>query len=316
MPYQQKNNQSWRINKKKYYLTRKTKTPIKKTKRLNLNLSIFDFSNNFKQKVFLFLLGSFVVCLMIGVIFIAWLSRNLPNPGGLIERELAQSTKIMDRTGEEILYEIHGEEKRTLVKLNEIPNYVKYATIAIEDKNFYSHGGISLWGIFRGTVLHYIRYGTMQGGSTLTQQFVKNAILTNERTVTRKLKEWILAYKIEKKYSKDEILQMYFNEIPYGSNIEILLGRQQYIIDLMLEQGYITEEEAKDAKEFKIEFKEQGSNIKAPHFVMYIKEILSNKYGEKMVEQGGLKIYTTLDIYKQKIAEDVINELAEKNEKD
>src|SRR3989339_246449 len=256
MPYQQKNNQSWRINKKKYYLTRKTKTPIKKTKRLNLNLSIFDFSNNFKQKVFLFLLGSFVVCLMIGVIFIAWLSRNLPNPGGLIERELAQSTKIMDRTGEEILYEIHGEEKRTLVKLNEIPNYVKYATIAIEDKNFYSHGGISLWGIFRGTVLHYIRYGTMQGGSTLTQQFVKNAILTNERTVTRKLKEWILAYKIEKKYSKDEILQMYF------------------------------------------------------------KEILSNKYGEKMVEQGGLKIYTTLDIYKQKIAEDVINELAEKNEKD
>src|SRR3989339_1999049 len=154
---------------------------------------------------------------MIGVIFIAWLSRNLPNPGGLIERELAQSTKIMDRTGEEILYEIHGEEKRTLVKLNEIPNYVKYATIAIEDKNFYSHGGISLWGIFRGTVLHYIRYGTMQGGSTLTQQFVKNAILTNERTVTRKLKEWILAYKIEKKYSKDEILQMYFNEIPYGS---------------------------------------------------------------------------------------------------
>src|SRR3989339_777966 len=314
---------------------------------------------HYKQKVFLFLLGSFVVCLMIGVIFIAWLSRNLPNPGGLIERELAQSTKIMDRTGEEILYEIHGEEKRTLVKLNEIPNYVKYATIAIEDKNFYSHGGISLWGIFRGTVLHYIRYGTMQGGSTLTQQFVKNAILTNERTVTRKLKEWILAYKIEKKYSKDEILQMYFNEIPYGStaygveaasqkyfgksarniniaeaailaalpqapsryspygsNIEILLGRQQYIIDLMLEQGYITEEEAKDAKEFKIEFKEQGSNIKAPHFVMYIKEILSNKYGEKMVEQGGLKIYTTLDIYKQKIAEDVINELAEKNEKD
>jgi 1A family penicillin-binding protein len=274
-----------------------------------------------------------------------------------MEREIAQSTKIYDRTGEHVLYEIHGAQQRTIVELEELPDYVAQATIAMEDKDFYKHGGISIWGILRGVIWKPLTGRGVEGGSTLTQQFVKNAILTNERTIIRKLKEWILAYKLEQKYEKDEILQMYFNEIPYGStaygveaasqkyfgksardislaesailaalpqgpsryspygpNLDLLIGRQHYILDLMVEQGYVSEEDADIAKAYELEFKEQETNILAPHFVMYIKELLSEKYGEKTVEQGGLKIITTLDLYKQEIAEEVIKERGEINE--
>ena len=169
-------------------------------KRLAALLTIF---------VALFALIAFVGILIIG--------RDLPNPNQLINREVAQSTKIYDRTGEHVLYEIHGEQKRTLVSLNNIPLYVQKATIAIEDKNFYKHGGFSVWAMAR-TAITNILYHRSAGGSTLTQQFIKNAVLTNEKTATRKIKELILAQQIEKKFSKDEILQMYLNEIPYGSN--------------------------------------------------------------------------------------------------
>ena len=281
-------------------------------------------------------------------ILVFFLSRDLPNPNQLINREVAQSTKIYDRTGENILYEIHGDQKRTLVSLNEIPSNVKNATVAIEDKNFYKHGAISIWAMAR-TVITNVIYGKSAGGSTLTQQFVKNAILSNEKTITRKIKEIILAQRIEKKFSKDEILQMYLNEIPYGSNAygveaaslkyfgksvkdtnlaeaailaalpqspsryspwgahqDLLIARQQYILDIMQEQGYINEPERDDAKKAALKFATPETNITAPHFIMYIKEILAEKYGEKTIEQDGLKIYTTLDLYKQKIAEEVV----------
>lgn len=198
----------------------------------------------------------------------------------------------------------------------------------------------------------------MAGGSTLTQQFIKNSVLTNEKTITRKIKEIILAYRLEKKFSKDEILQMYFNEIPYGStaygveaasqkyfgksakdlnlaesailaampqapsryspygpNKDILVARQKYILDLMAKYGYITKDQAMEAQNTVLVFKAPSDNMIAPHFIMYVKEILSDKYGEKTIEQGGLKIYTTLDLYKQKIAEQVINEKSVSNEK-
>ncbi|MFH1745006.1 MAG: penicillin-binding protein, partial [bacterium] len=291
---------------------------------------------------------AFLFLLLSAIILVLWISKNLPEPDKLLSREVAQSTKIYDRTGEEILYEIHGEEKRTLVKLDEIPDHVKWAVISIEDKDFYHHKGISLWAIAR-TAFGRVFLGRGGGGSTLTQQFVKNAILTSEQTYIRKIKEAILAYKIEKKYTKDEILQMYLNEIPYGStaygveaasqrffgksvrdvniaeaavlaaipqapskyspygpNKDLLVGRQAYVLDLMNKQGYITEQEAEDFKNYQVEFKKPKENIKAPHFVMLVKEILSDKYGEKMIEQGGLKIITTLDLYKQEIAEEVI----------
>lgn len=358
-----KKSQSWRNNKKKYYLNRSKNRSVlnlRKKKRRSVSAGYSRGASNLWQFLKPKLIWSVILLGLFGIIFIFgfvfWISKDLPEPGKLTERELAESTKIFDRTGEELLYEIHGNEQRTLVDLSDLPDYVKHASIAIEDKTFYEHGGVSLWGILRGVVWQKIKGERMQGGSTLTQQFVKNAILSNERTIERKIKEWLLAYKLEQKYSKDEILQMYLNEIPYGStaygieaasqkylgksakdlslaeaavlaalpqapskyspygaNKDLLLGRKDTVLDSMFAQGYVTEEDIDIAKAEIIEFKARGTNIKAPHFVMYIKEILGEKYGEKRVEQGGLKIITTLDLYKQEIAEEVIKEQAEKN---
>jgi penicillin-binding protein 1C len=303
-----------------------------------------------KWKIFKFLVILAVVFLIIAFIAVVWISRNLPNPNQLINREVAQSTKIYDRTGENILYEIHGDEKRTLISLSDLPDYVKWAPIAIEDKNFYNHGGFSIWAMFR-TAITDVLYHQSAGGSTLTQQFIKNAVLTPEKSFTRKVKELVLAYRLEQRFSKDEILQMYLNEIPYGSNAygveaasekyfgkhakdislaeaallaaltqapsryspygpnkELLLGRKDYVLTLMREQGHITEDQETSAKAEVIKFMPPEVSITAPHFVMYIKDFLAEKYGEKMIEQDGLKIYTTLDLYKQNIAEEVIKE--------
>ncbi|MEA1963089.1 MAG: penicillin-binding protein [Patescibacteria group bacterium] len=356
-PLKTKKNQNWRNQKKKYYISRSKNLNYNRNKR---NGKFFNFKNifsdSFKKKTLLFASGFFLFAALSGIIFIMQLSRNLPDPNRLLDREIAQSTKIYDRTGEELLYNIHGNKQRTMVELDDIPNHLKWATISIEDKDFYKHKGVSLWAIFR-TLITNVLYGQKAGASTLTQQFIKNSVLTSEKKYTRKIKEALLAYRLEKNFSKDEILQMYFNEIPYGStaygveaasrryfgkgvrdinlaesailaalpqgpsryspygsNKDLLIERQLKILNLMVEQGYIKQEEAEEAKEFALEFKPPAANIKAPHFVMYIKEILSSKYGEKQVEQGGLKIITTLDLYKQKIAEEVIVELAEKNE--
>ena len=296
-----------------------------------------------------------IIIILVGIIFtaglFAWYSKDLPSPNKIIDRSIAQSTKIYDRTGEKILYDIHGNERRTLINIDELPEHVINAAIAIEDKNFYKHGGISIWGIIRGQIVPRLQGKRAQGGSTLTQQFVKNAILTNERKISRKIKEWILSYQIEKKYSKREILSMYFNEIPYGSvsygvesaaNIyfdksakdltiaeaailaalpqaptyyspfgshkDELIGRQQYVLDLMADQGYITEEEVKLAKQEELVFNKQKNNISAPHFVFYVREQLDAILGERFVEQAGLKVITTLDYEKQEIAENIIKE--------
>ncbi|HUT22455.1 MAG TPA: PBP1A family penicillin-binding protein [Candidatus Bipolaricaulota bacterium] len=291
-----------------------------------------------------------IFCFVIGVICLigafAWFSRDLPDPNKIMERDIAQSTKIYDRTGQTVLYEVHGEEKRTLVPIEEIPDTVKWATIAVEDKDFYKHHGFSYTGVLRAVIFG----GSRGGGSTITQQFVKNAILTSEKTYTRKIKELILSYQMEKKFTKDQILQMYLNEIPYGSvsygiaaasqtflgrdvrdltlaesallaslpqrpsyyspygsNQDELINRQHFVLDKMAEQGYITQEQADEAKKEEISFQQKSESIIAPHFVMYVKELLSEKYGEKTLEEG-LKVITTLDLDKQLIAEKAVTE--------
>jgi 1A family penicillin-binding protein len=289
------------------------------------------------------------------IILLAWVAKDLPNPNRIIDRSIAESTKIYDRTGETLLYDVHGAEKRTLVELSDIPAHVNQATLTAEDRQFYEHGGISLTGIVR-SVIKNIFTGSKVGGSTLTQQLVKNAILTPEKTYTRKIKEIILSYQIEKKFSKDDILKMYFNEIPYGSvaygieaaaqtyygkgvkdinlaeaavlaalpqaptyyspygsHTDALFTRQHWILDNMAELGYITQEDAEFAKEEKVEFKKRAENITAPHFIMYVREYLTEKYGELAVEQEGFQVITTLDLYKQEIAEEVIDEIVEQN---
>lgn len=164
----------------------------------------------------IFLLFSLFLFISIGVF--AYFAKDLPDPTKISQREIIQSTKIYDRTGEILLYEIHGGEKRTTISIDKIPDYVKYATIATEDKNFYHHIGIDVKAILRAALSNLKGKRIAQGGSTITQQFIKNTILTPKRTFTRKIKEIILALEMERKYSKDEILGFYLNQIYYGSN--------------------------------------------------------------------------------------------------
>ena len=287
-------------------------------------------------------------------------SKDLPDPNKLIERSIPQSTKIYDKTGEVLLYEVHGNEKRTIVELDNISKNLINATLSAEDKNFYKHKGLDFKGILRGLFKTYILGKPSQSGSTLTQQLVKNAILTNEKTIERKIKEWILTYKIEQRFSKDEILKMYLNEIPYGSvvygieaasetffgkkakdltieesallaalpqapttlspykeNNENLAWRYKYVLGQMKANGYITEEEYNKAINYNIisEIKPRNETMLAPHFVMYIKQQLEEKYGEQVVEEGGLTVITTLDYDKQKKAEEIISSNASSLEK-
>lgn len=300
-----------------------------------------------------------LLAIVAGVAVLAWFSRDLPNPDKLLERQIAQSTKIYDRSGEHVLYEIYSDKKRTMIELSDIPEHVKQATLVAEDRAFYEHHGFDLKGILRSIWRNLVR-GEKVGGSTITQQFIKNSILSPEKTYKRKIKELALSIQLERKFSKDQILKMYFNEIPYGStaygiqsaaqtyfgknakdldlaegallaalpkaptyyspygsHTDDLLARQRYILDSMVEEGYITQEEANKTKEIDILAKitPKKESIIAPHFVMYVKEILTEKYGEKTVDQGGLKVYTTLDFDKQKIAEEVVALGAEKNAK-
>lgn len=182
-------------------------------------------------------IGGFIFLFLI----LPLLAFNLPSPDKIVRQE-GFSTKILDRNGKS-LYDIYRDERRTPVKLDDIPLYLRQATIAIEDKNFYSHQGFDPFGMVRGFLRIFTR-GRAQGGSTLTQQLVKNVLLTSERTLWRKIKEFTLAVQIERKYSKDEILQMYLNEAPYGGTArgveaasEIYFGKR--VSDLNLVEAAI-----------------------------------------------------------------------------
>jgi penicillin-binding protein 1A len=148
----------------------------------------------------------------------AYYAKDLPSPTKLNNRQVVESTKIYDRTGEHLLYEIHGEEKRTSIPLDQMSQIVRAATIAAEDQDFYNHHGIQVKAVARAAIYDLLGRHISQGGSTITQQLIKNTVLSPEQTFTRKAKEVILAVELEQKFSKDEILEMYLNEIPYGSN--------------------------------------------------------------------------------------------------
>lgn len=275
--------------------------------------------------------------------------KDLPMPGDLISKEQIVTTRILDRNGR-VLFKIYKDENRTLIPLARIPEHVKQATIAIEDKNFYYHHGFSLIGIARAATANF-QGKPVQGGSTITQQLVKNRLLSPERTVERKIREILVAILVEGTFTKDEILEMYFNEIayggaiygieeasqkyfgksaselslaegvllaglpaapsaytPFGSNPELSYARQAEVLRRMVEDGYITKERAKEASAEKLEFKSNRIDILAPHFVMYIKELLAERYGEATVNQGGLEVRTTLDFDLQTEAQQIVSE--------
>ncbi len=285
-----------------------------------------------------------------GVAAVVLFSRNLPSPDRLTEREIPQTTKIFSRQGD-VLYEIFDEQQRTLIQLDDIPKELLEATLSAEDRDFYRHSGFDVAGILRSAYRIVTRGQIMGGGSTITQQLVKNVFLSPETTFTRKLKEIIMAVRLEATYSKEEILQMYFNEVAYGGNYygvgaaaegyfgkhvrdltleesvflaglpqapsvysprsgdpDLSLARYNLVLDLMVKDGVLEPEQAQEAKEFDVLslVKPMGNNIKAPHFVFYVKQELVRQFGEKMVEQGGLRVTTTLDIEKQVIAEEEV----------
>jgi 1A family penicillin-binding protein len=304
-----------------------------------------------------FLLLGVVACVFLTIFLFAWYAKDLPRPDR-VRRLEGLSTVILDRNGE-VIYEVYGEQNRVPVPLSEMPVYLRQATISIEDKDFYKHQGFSIRGIGR-SIINIFVFHNLQGGSTLTQQLVKNVLLTSERTLPRKIKEFILAVQIERKYTKDEILQMYLNEAPYGgtawgvevasqmyfgkhtkdlSLIEaiVLAGlpgsptkyspfgqdsqayvwRSEQVVRRMREDGYLSKDEEEKIKEElpNVKFAAQGGEFKAAHFVMYVKELLVEKFGEKMVEQGGLQVKTTLDLKLQEKAEGIVKEEVDKLKK-
>ncbi|MBN2096095.1 penicillin-binding protein [Candidatus Peregrinibacteria bacterium] len=369
---------------------------------------------------------AFVVgCTAIGVIVLLMVLPNLPDIDNIHNLVAAQSSAIYDREGN-LLYTIHGEENRESIALADVPQYAIDAVLAIEDDRFYEHGGVDFLAVMKA-VCHEVHIcSTPRGGSTITQQFIKNAFLSSERTYTRKLKEIIMALQLESRFTKDEILEMYLNRIPYGSSVygieraakafygepakELTLaegavlaaipkaptyfspygdykyaainvgaeeivkmnirseqdlvdinpdfiskgllgktyyfgaceeeggdgaggevieeggpsgecysiyvkGRVDYVLGRMLELGYITQDQydqgAEEAKT--LEFIPFVEEIEAPHFVMYVRQILEEKYGKEQIEKGGLKITTTIDPRLQEAAEESVAAYAEKN---
>ena len=303
----------------------------------------------------------FVIALFLFVfgILLIWVSTlKIPTLETFEQRKVSQSTKIYDRTKQVLLYDVSQNLKRSEVPFEEISQYAKDAALAIEDVDFYSHHGIKITSIIRAVFVNISGLSFNQGGSTITQQVVKNLILTGDKTITRKLKEWILALKLEKVMTKNQIFSLYLNEIPYGGNIygieeasqtffgkksnELTIAESAYLAALpqaptyyspygknkdklddrknlvlyeMLGNRFITIEEYDVAKNEKVFFKpKEDRGIKAPHFVFFIKDLLERKYGADVIENGGLKVITTLDYSMEKIGEELAQKYARENE--
>jgi len=292
--------------------------------------------------------------------FLLWISSfNIPDLKTFESRKITQSTKIYDRTGEILLYDVHENIKRTVIPINDISEDIKHASIAIEDAEFYKHKGIKPKSIARAILVNLGALQFSQGGSTITQQVVKNSILTNEKKISRKIKEWVLALKLEKVLTKEQILEMYLNEAPYGGSIygveeasqayfdksanNVTLAEAAYLAALpqaptfyspygknkteldkrkdlvlkkMLENGYITEKQRAAAEKEVVLFQPQAVlGIRAPHFVMYVVDYLTKQYGETAIEDGGMKVITTLDYALQEKGEEIAKKYGLENAK-
>lgn len=334
----------------------------------------------------------FLIC---GVFTTGVLSLFTPRVSNFENYVGGESTIFYDRNGK-VLFSVHDEENREVIESEDIPQHVKDAAVAIEDDRFYDHNGFDVPAILKA-VLSEVGIGSARGGSTITQQLVKNTFLSPERTYTRKIKELMLSVRTERKFSKDEILTLYLNQIPYGGTaygvekaaevffdkdakdltlveagilaaipqaptyyspygshkyttldkeftVEELAdrgkleglsdlyeneytygllgkwydlpngerlylpGRADEVFRRMEELGYINEAQKQEARTAAsaMEFNQYKSNIKAPHFVFYVKELLEQEYGKDLVETGGIKVYTTLDLDMQREAEDII----------
>ncbi len=319
------------------------------TKNLILKIKeIKSFNKIFNKKNLIFL------SLFLFSIIFFYFFYDLPNPNRLKNFQVTPlSTQIFDRNGK-LLYEIYKEQNRTPIKLSQLPKFVSQATIAIEDKDFYRHQGVSLMGGIIRAIKETIFTQQVQGGSTITQQLIKTSLLTPERTIKRKVREIILALWTEQIFTKNEILEMYLNQVPYGGsaygieqasqlyfhksakkltlneaaflaglpqapslyspylNPQLSIKRRNLVLEQMYKQKHIDKKTYQENKNKSLDIKPLKTNIKAPHFVFYVKKVLEEKYGKEMVEEGGLKVYTTLDLDIQEYAEKVLKEELDK----
>ncbi len=286
---------------------------------------------------------------------ILWISSlQLPDLADFDQNILTQSTKVFDKTGQILLYDFGNSTRRTFLSIDKISPNIKNATISIEDSSFYNHGGIKVSSLARAFLADLFSGHFSQGGSTITQQVIKNALLTQDKTITRKIKEIVLAIKLEQIMPKDKILELYLNETPYGGTIygaeeacqqffgksaadvdiaeaayiaalpqaptyyspygknkAALDQRKNLVLQKMKENGYITDAEYQKAKIEVVTFTDSLSGgIKAPHFVMYIRNYIEEKYGDTILASGGLKITSTLDYDMQQKAEAVVKKFA------
>lgn len=303
-----------------------------------------------------FVVAGFLVA---GGVFL-WVSTlEIPDLSAFDQRRILQSTKIYDRSGEVLLYDLHQDVRRTIVPFEDISYHIKNATVAIEDDQFYEHPGVDLRAIMRAAIANLTEGDLLggQGGSTITQQVIKNSVLEQDKKLTRKIKEAILSLKIEQVLSKEEILSHYLNESPYGGTIygveeasqaffgtsakdvslpeaaylaalpqaptylspygnnrDALERRQELVLERMRINNFITEEEYQAALETEVEFEPQAvSGIRAPHFVMYVREQLVDQFGEEALAERGLRVITTLDWELQEQAEAIVAEKAAYN---
>ena len=297
---------------------------------------------------------------LIGVgIYLKSLQNSLPAPDKLVERTSDQSTQIFDRNGV-LLYTVYGDQNREFVSIDQVPEHTKWALLAAEDIEFYQHKGLDYLGIVMSAIENLRAGGIVRGASTISQQLIKTTILYDvlgdkayEQKYSRKIKEILITMQVEQTFTKDEILQMYMNEVPlggvnygfqaaanayfgkdvseltlaesaliagliqspgtysplFGTNPDMAKSRQIYVLDQMLkhkELTGVTSEQIEDAKNEELVYRTKRIDIKAPHFVFYVKQQLEDEFGVDRVERGGLKVTTTLDYSIQEIAEEEV----------
>jgi len=186
-------------------------------KKILRKLKILLKNKKFVKNLLLLCAGLFV--LLAGVMVILLSSLRIPDFHSFEDRKVVNSTQIYDRTGKILLYDIHQDIKRTDIPIDQMGSNIKNATVAIEDANFYNEGGVRVSSTIRALLSNIFHIGIGGGGSTITQQLIKNTLLTPNKSYVRKIKEWVLAIKIDNSMPKEKILEAYLNEIPYGGNV-------------------------------------------------------------------------------------------------
>jgi penicillin-binding protein 1A len=290
------------------------------------------------------------ICIPLGLIagLFVWFSRDLPSTDALISVEPWTRTIIYDAHGQPL--KAFYEEDRVIVSLDEVPRHLANAFIAIEDRQFYRHWGLNMFAIARAVLEDVMARRIVRGASTITQQLARNLFLTQEQTLTRKIKEAILAIRIERHYTKDEILAMYLNQIYFGEgaygvasaaakyfgknvsdislaeaamlagiprnpsayspwrNLERAEQREAIVLRAMVEMDMITAQQAAEAKNDTIVIAHGEKAEIGAYFTEHVRRILERKYGAAALYRGGLKVYTTIDLSLQELAERAVEQ--------